>query len=227
MTDCAALVRYAYREALRPHTAGLGATDRASASCREFPDVRSGPAPGPHGWPLFRTAAGSDPRYAEFADARTLVTPQQPASSAATSRDARPGDLLYFRRHGVAQPDHLMVVVGRSAFDPGDDWVVYHTGPDGAWPGEVRKVPLADAATPSDADAGGRSPPTPRSSACSGWRCCDPRRVLAASLGAAPGACQLPRRGGPARRRRRPAGPGLLAVDQPGGHDQGARRRSG
>ena len=35
-----------------------------------------------------------------------------------------------------------MVVVGRSAFDSGDDWVVYHTGPDGSWPGEVRKVPL-------------------------------------------------------------------------------------
>ena len=57
--------------------------------------------------------------------------------------DARPGDLLYFRRPGVAQPDHLMVVVGPSAFDPGDDWIVYHTGPDGAAAGEVRKVPLA------------------------------------------------------------------------------------
>ena len=51
---------------------------------------------------------------------------------------------LYFHREGVAQPDHLMIVVGRSPFDAGDDWIVYHTGPDGASPGEVRKVRLAD-----------------------------------------------------------------------------------
>jgi hypothetical protein len=142
VTDCAALVRYAYREALRPHSADW--TRRTGLTfVPRFPDVRSGPAPGPHGWPLFRTAAGSDPRYAEFADARTLIR----LNSRPAGRDAaqaRPGDLLYFHRDGVSQPDHLMVVVGRSAFDPGDDWVVYHTGPDGAAAGEVRKVRLAD-----------------------------------------------------------------------------------
>jgi uncharacterized protein YfaT (DUF1175 family) len=38
-----------------------------------------------------------------------------------------------------------MVFVGRSFFDrQDDDWVVYHTGPTGADPGEVRKVRLAD-----------------------------------------------------------------------------------
>ena len=141
VTDCAALVRYAYREALRPHTPEW-ARRTGLSFVPQFPDVGSGPAPGPQGWPLFRTAAGADPRYAEFADARTLVT----LNSRLVGRDvgdARPGDLLYFRRPGAAQPDHVMVVVGRSAFDPGDDWVVYHTGPDGSWPGEVRKVPLA------------------------------------------------------------------------------------
>ena len=143
VTDCAALVRYAYREALRPHSpewvrrTGLAFIPR-------FPDVVSGPAPGPAGWPLFRTTDGADPRYAEFADARTLVR----FNSRLVARDparARPGDLLYFHRPGVAQPDHLMVFVGASAFDPGhDDWIVYHTGPDGDTAGEVRKVRLAD-----------------------------------------------------------------------------------
>jgi uncharacterized protein YfaT (DUF1175 family) len=37
-----------------------------------------------------------------------------------------------------------MVFVGRSFFDAGDDWVVYHTGPSSDGPGEVRKVRLAD-----------------------------------------------------------------------------------
>lgn len=142
VTDCAALVRYAFREALRPHSAewvrrnGLAFVPHVS-------DVRSGPAPGPGGWPLFRTAGGDAPRYGEFADARTLIR----LNSRFVSRDAaraRPGDLLYFHRPGVAQPDHVMVFVGPSPFDAGGDWVVYHTGPDGASPGEVRKVRLDD-----------------------------------------------------------------------------------
>ena len=141
ITDCAALVRYAYREALRPHSPEW-ARRTGLAFVPRYPDVQSGPTPGPAGWPLFRTAAGADPRYAEFADARTLVT----LNTRLVGRDvaeARPGDLLYFRRPGAAQPDHVMVVVGRSVFDDGDDWVVYHTGPDGASAGEVRKVSLA------------------------------------------------------------------------------------
>ena len=141
VTDCAALVRYAYREALRPHTPEWARRTGLSFVPR-FADVGSGPAPGPQGWPLFRTAAGTDPRYAEFADARTLVTlNSRPRRAGRRRRASRRPALL--PPPGAAQPDHVMVVVGRSAFDPGDDWVVYHTGPDGAWPGEVRKVPLA------------------------------------------------------------------------------------
>jgi uncharacterized protein YfaT (DUF1175 family) len=141
IADCAALVRYAYREALRPHSPEWARRTGLTFVPR-YPDVQSGPKPGAGGWPLFRTAAGADPRYAEFADARTLVT----LNTRLVGRDAaeaRPGDLLYFRRPGAPQPDHVMVVVGRSVFDAGDDWVVYHTGPDGASPGEVRKVSLA------------------------------------------------------------------------------------
>ncbi len=38
-----------------------------------------------------------------------------------------------------------MVFVGPSVFDPSArDWVVYHTGPDGASTGEVRKVRAQD-----------------------------------------------------------------------------------
>lgn len=148
VVDCAALVRFAYREALRPHTpewarrVGLPMTPI-------YPDVRSGPRPGPAGWPLFRVSGAPD--YAEFADARTLIT----LNARALGRDARaarPGDLLYFHQPDQRQPDHLMVFVGRSTFDTdASDWVVYHTGPsapsassEGPADGEVRKVRLAD-----------------------------------------------------------------------------------
>ena len=148
-------------------------------------------APGPQGWPLFRTAAGTDPRYAEFADARTLVT----LNSRLVGRDvadARPGDLLYFRRPGAAQPDHVMVVVGplglrsrrrlgRLSHRPRRR--VAGRGAQGAARPCCNAIPLRP---------GGRWPPTPRSSACSGWRCCDTRSGAGRrGCGAAPRRCAI------------------------------------
>ncbi len=141
VTDCAALIRFAFREAMRAHTPEW-ARRIALPFAPRFPDVRSAPKPGPEGWPLFLVDDGWPPRYAEFADARTLVS----RNASPVGRDiarARPGDLLYFRQPAQSQPDHLMVFIGRSAFDSdGDDWVVYHTGPTDDGPGEVRKVRL-------------------------------------------------------------------------------------
>jgi uncharacterized protein YfaT (DUF1175 family) len=142
VVDCAALVRFAYREALRPHTAAwvrrIGLPQAPA-----FADVRGGPQPGPRGWPLFLVRR-EPPAFAEFADARTIVS----LNARPVGRDprrAQPGDLLYFQQPGQRQPDHLMVVIGRSAVEPhGHDWIVYHTGPDDEGPGEVRKVRLAD-----------------------------------------------------------------------------------
>ena len=142
VTDCASLVRFAYREALRAHTPewlrriGLPVTPL-------YPDVRSGPRPGPQGWPLFSIRAGT-PLYGEFADARTLIRlNSRPLGR--SSRAARSADLLYFHQPGQRQPDHLMVFVGPSVFDSeAVDWVVYHTGPDASSAGEVRKVRLVD-----------------------------------------------------------------------------------
>jgi uncharacterized protein YfaT (DUF1175 family) len=141
--DCAALVRHAFREALRPHTPEWVRTARLPFT-PQFADVRSAPRATAAGWPLFRvSAANSAPKYAEFADARTLIR----SNARRLGRDARalrPGDLLYFHQPGQAQPDHLMVFVGRSHFEPeGDDWVVYHTGPSDEDPGEVRKARLS------------------------------------------------------------------------------------
>lgn len=142
VTDCAALVRHAVREALRAHTpewlrrSGLPFTPR-------FGDVKSAPLGGAAGLPLFRITSDDAPAYAEFADAKTLIN-LNTRSLGRDPRAARPGDLLYFRQPGQREPDHLMVFVGRSQFEPGGaDWVVYHTGPLDGGPGEVRKVQLS------------------------------------------------------------------------------------
>jgi uncharacterized protein YfaT (DUF1175 family) len=133
--DCAALVRHAVREALKAHTpewmreAGLPFTPR-------FADVRSRPRPTPRGWPLFRVLDGGETKYAEFADARTLIRLNS-RSLGRSAQALRPGDLLYFHQPGQQAPDHVMVFVGRSHFEPdGDDWVVYHTGPADGGPGD-------------------------------------------------------------------------------------------
>jgi uncharacterized protein len=141
--DCAALVRHAVREALRAHTpewvrrSGLPFTPT-------FADVTSAPKAGANGMPLFKVSTGTPASYAEFADAKTLIQ----LNTRALGRDVRalqPGDLLYFHQQAQReQPDHLMVFVGRSEFEPeGADWVVYHTGPLDGGPGEVRKARLS------------------------------------------------------------------------------------
>jgi uncharacterized protein len=143
ITDCAALVRFAFREALRPHTPEWAARVKLPFA-PTFPDVRSAPRATAAGWPLFRVGTGRTERYAEFADARTLVA----LNARPIARDTgalEPGDLLYFRQERQSQPDHLMVFVGKSFFDrEAQDWVVYHTGPTDGGRGEIRKVRLRD-----------------------------------------------------------------------------------
>jgi uncharacterized protein YfaT (DUF1175 family) len=142
--DCGALVRHAYREALRAHSPEWYRLRQLPLAVA-LPDVRRPPTASEHGWRLFRISAAPE-RFAEFADASTIVR----LNTRPIGRDvdaARPGDLLYFRQDATRTPDHLMVFVGPSRFDPADrDWVVYHTGPQDEGPGEVRKVTLRDLA---------------------------------------------------------------------------------
>jgi len=140
VTDCAGLVRHAVREALRAHTPEwlrLAALPVAAP----FPDVRTRQTSQPDGLPLFQVGLG---RYAEFADARTIIG----LNARPLGRDLgalRQGDLLYFKQDTQASPDHLMVFVGPSRFEDHDgDWVVYHTGPIDGGAGEVRKTRLVD-----------------------------------------------------------------------------------
>ena len=145
VSDCAGLIRHAAREALREHTPEwLRRLDLPVAPV--LPDVRARLRGQDGQLPIFRVADTTPARYAEFADARTLLR----LNAVLVSRDvraARPGDLLAFHQSGQAMPEHLMVFVGRSHFEHDhDDWLVYHTGPDTSrgTAGEVRKVRLHD-----------------------------------------------------------------------------------
>lgn len=155
--DCAALVRHAVREALRSSSPDWRRRIALPAGSAVPAPVHARAAQVDGALRLFRVRADPGPDYAEFADARTLVSLNaRPLGRETTA--LRPGDLLYFHQDGQSLPDHLMVFVGPSAFEAeGRDWVVYHTGPSAprpagvpapgsppGSPGEVRKVRLVD-----------------------------------------------------------------------------------
>jgi uncharacterized protein YfaT (DUF1175 family) len=160
ITDCASLLRFSYREALKRHNDAwfLNTGIEAAAPPGEirawhYPDT-------PLGLALFRVRPGSfepadltNGAFAQFADAKTLVERNAYLVSRDV-RDAQPGDLLFYRQFGQSSPWHSMIVAEAGA----GARVVYHTGPDhsphgrrpvhgdpdhGA-PGELRRVLLAE-----------------------------------------------------------------------------------
>ena len=151
--DCAALLRYAYRNALHVHTADWLQENKLEALAY-LPSVRKYAYPRtPLGAALFRVRQAADENdtravFAEFADARTLWQ----LNTFFVSRDvrmARPGDLLFFRRLEQNSPGvyHSMIFVGPSQFDKnaeGDAILVYHTGPVGKSAGEMRRISVAE-----------------------------------------------------------------------------------
>jgi uncharacterized protein YfaT (DUF1175 family) len=149
--DCAGLVRFAWREALRTHDRPwyqrMGETYDPIAA-----DVSSNLAAEPLREKLFRTAPGTysstdvlEGRFSEFADAQTLKM----FNATFVGRDrqqAQPGDLLFFHQPWVQKfPFHVMIFLGEARFANEDahDWVVYHTGASPEDAGAVKKVRLA------------------------------------------------------------------------------------
>ncbi|HEY6230592.1 MAG TPA: DUF1175 family protein [Pyrinomonadaceae bacterium] len=150
--DCAGLVRFAMREALRRHDRAwlqkMGASYTPVA-----PDVRRYTLEqGPLGEKLFRTAFGSykdgelaNGAFSEFADARTLKSFNAKFISR-DRRNAEPGDLLFFYQPWVQKfPYHVMIFLGDAQLggNSGADWVVYHTGSSVTDDGTVKKVELS------------------------------------------------------------------------------------
>ncbi len=156
INDCAALLRYCYRESLRAHNESWLAAAQlppalvvASVQQYSYPETPLGAA-------LYRVTPGSfmdgpytdlrsaSQRFSQFADAETLMRD----NAYLLTRDvhaARPGDLLFFRQLEQSSPYHSMIVTGGhdlNGYDAG--WVVYHTGPIGRAKGEIRRVALTD-----------------------------------------------------------------------------------
>ena len=143
INDCAALIRYAYREALHAH-------DGAWADAARIPVMPALGTIGKYQYPFtpvnaalfrigpgpFRAADLSSGAFAQFADANTL----RRYNTTFVSRDlarAEPGDLLFYRHDDAETPFHSMIYLGASQFRPdGRLYVVYHTGPD---LGEIRR----------------------------------------------------------------------------------------
>jgi uncharacterized protein YfaT (DUF1175 family) len=158
--DCAGLVRFALREALRRHDRAwfqkMGPQQEPVGADVKAYNLETGPL----GEKLFRTDYGSfkpddlsDGKFSEYADGRTLKN----YNCTLVSRDrgqARPGDLLFFYQPWAQHyPYHVMIFIGapRMGGGMGDgmsdkrgtDWVVYHTGSSPSDEGTVKKVRLS------------------------------------------------------------------------------------
>ena len=148
--DCAGLVRFAWREALRPHDRKwfqrMGENYDPVA-----PDLTPNIA-APLGGKLFRTAPGtyvaqdlSAGRFSEFADAQTLKMFNVDFVGRDRSQ-AKPGDLIFFHQPWVQKFSfHVMIFLGEPhvAAEGTNDWVVYHTGANANDAGTAKKVRLA------------------------------------------------------------------------------------
>ena len=146
VSDCASLLRYAYRESLRAHDDKWYAQFPADHQPPTLPSVQQFTYP--HtliGTALFRTRPGpylpSDPQtqaFTQFADAKTLIA----FNTFLVSRDlraARPGDLIFYRLLEQDSQYHSMVITGKRG-----EWVIYHTGPINHQKGEMRRVLISD-----------------------------------------------------------------------------------
>ncbi len=128
--DCAALLRYAYREALRQHDS-VWAKAAALPVAPSADDIQQYQYPyTPLGAGLFRVRDGnftsadlSDGAFAQFADAKTLWRHNSYFVGRDISR-ARPGDLLFFRQDGQDPSFHAMIFLGPSQIEPGSEPLV-------------------------------------------------------------------------------------------------------
>ena len=149
--DCASLLSFAYREALRRHD-GAWAAALSLPRLPAIPEIKQYNYPHtPLGASLFRTRPGpftsgdlQGGAFAEFADADSL----RRFNTYFVSRriqDARTGDLLFFRQDSQNSPFHAMILLERSALDgTAEPLLVYDTGAIAGGPGEIRRPTLQE-----------------------------------------------------------------------------------
>jgi hypothetical protein len=151
--DCAGLIRFAYREALKRHDTDW-LRSKPFLVDAAIADVRKYNYPGV---PLLTTKIFRT-RDGEFSEADLNDTTFAVTALAAKLRSyntvflgksleaVQPGDLLFFLNTGeVKMPQHSMIFIGDPRRPPTfDDCVIYHTGPRDDDAGVLKKVRLAD-----------------------------------------------------------------------------------
>jgi uncharacterized protein YfaT (DUF1175 family) len=86
----------------------------------------------------------SETQRADFADAEHLMR-YNTFQVGRGVEAARPADLLFYRQLEPDLPWHAMIFLGPSMVEKGpEEWVVYHTGPDGKDPGEIRRPSMRE-----------------------------------------------------------------------------------
>ncbi len=154
INDCAALLRFCYRETLHVHDEPwliAHPADIPPRSIRQYDYPQT-----PLGANLFRITPGpflptdlSNGAFAQFADARTLMQ----RNTYLVGRDvnlAQPGDLIFYRQldqdspYDVSGHQSLFHSPFHSMIVGGEREVVYHTGPIHHGKGEMRRVLLSD-----------------------------------------------------------------------------------
>ncbi len=145
ITDCASLLRWAYRQTLLRHD------DRwyrqfTPGEMPSLPSVEQWAYPEtPLGANLFRVTSGHyrlvdahTEAFAQFADAKTLFS----RNAFLVGRDlqlAKPGDLIFFHQLEQNSTYHSMIITEKQGA-----WVIYHTGPIDGHRGEMRRVLIDD-----------------------------------------------------------------------------------
>jgi uncharacterized protein YfaT (DUF1175 family) len=151
IVDCAALIRYCYRQALSRHDGNWPAESRlplvpAASSVKKYQYPFT-----PLEANLFRLQPGpfipsdlNNGSFAQFANAETL----QRFNTFLIGRDvhqAKPGDLVFFRRAGDPPVYHSMIFIGKSQVEPSlESYFVYNTGPEGTRTGEMKRLSVTE-----------------------------------------------------------------------------------
>lgn len=147
--DCAGLIRYCAREALRKHDSLW--FERTKYTGPVFQDVEKYNYPNVPiiGKKIFRIKKGKfqdSSDFSTFAVARILYQ----NSLKFVTKDvsfSKPGDIMvFFHPEDFEFPYHLMIYVGNLGVADHQGWVLYHTGPIGGSTGELRFVRYSELA---------------------------------------------------------------------------------
>jgi uncharacterized protein YfaT (DUF1175 family) len=152
--DCAGLIRYCTREALKKHDSRWLAEKKlmydiniSDVKKYNYPDV---PLVGEK---IFRIKSGDNENYlnvdssfSEFAEAKYLISYNYEFISK-DYKNVLSGDILFFSNSSnIDWPFHSMIFLGKKVFKnkSSDDYVIYHTGPSSNSEGLIKCLTISD-----------------------------------------------------------------------------------